>query len=72
MPLKGATKKDLATLTGKAFLIEVITMTNNVWGRHPYHGVAGLAVLTGTEVQGDDFSFHCMFLQIKKYPTAER
>gem|GEM_PF-4667639 len=65
-------EKQVAAIVKKALLIEVITMTNNVWGRHPYHGVAGLAVLTGTEVQGDDFSFHCMFLQIKKYPTAER
>ena len=68
--LKGAAKDQLAAIAGKAFLIEVVTVTDDVRGRQPYHVVAGLAVVTGTEIQGDDFSFHGMFLQIKKYPTA--
>ena len=57
MALESAAENKFAAIPGKALLIEVVTVADNVRGRHPDHLTAGYAVFRGTEIQRDDFAF---------------
>jgi hypothetical protein len=58
---KRAAENQLAAVPGKAFLIEVVAVADNMRWRHPDHLVTGFAVLRMQKAQRDDFAFHDSF-----------